>query len=111
MTKLEMLFIRACKSLNTEKRVHSVYKRFYYRHNKNPDPALVSILLNICEKYCPIPSEKLLSELNPDSIYYMGQDKPYWSICLRVLISHIRLTEAVKFDGMIKPLMFRRKQI
>ena len=51
LSKVEILFIRACKSLDSEKRIRSVYRRFYGNYdNTTTTNALIRILGDLVDK-------------------------------------------------------------
>lgn len=110
--KIELLFIRACKSYDSHKRVHSVYNRFYY-YGAAVDYAHVSnILLSICKKYDLITLEKMVDGLNPANAWKYGLDDgegvSYHRQLCNFLISEIRLTEVSKLPEYIAPSKFKR---
>lgn len=110
MSKLEMLFVRACKSSNPSKRVDSIYRRFYLSSKRNNDHAISSILLTICENYHPIPVKELVNGLNPANNWMFVDTEDYFTLLKHVLISHIMLSKAqcwIEY-GFVKPLMWRK---
>ena len=100
MNSLQLLLVRACKTRDPQKRLESVYRRYYYNGGMQ-SADMVSILNNICREYIPNSSEKLINNLNPAQAFMYGCDKntPYFDLCLKVLISHIRLTAADDIPG------------
>lgn len=111
MNKLDQLFIRACKLENPHKRVFSVYKRFYCRDIKNPEPHIINILAKLCDKYVPMTTTHLLGVLDPNHIqFFIREDYDYNQACLQTLISRIRLSEVSKFPGLTSPARFRREE-
>lgn len=72
LRKTEMLLIRACKSRDPQKRLVSVYRRFYYNGNMTEiqvNNALICILGGLPESCIPKVSpakvyEKLIEEMN-----------------------------------------------
>ncbi len=54
MYNVEILLIRACKSNNPEKRLASVYRRFFYSGKMETFDLLI-ILNNLCETHLPNP--------------------------------------------------------
>jgi hypothetical protein len=106
MNKTELLFIRASKSLDPLTRIRSVYRRRYGNYD-NRDSHILSIFTNICEKYNIISIGALLTALDPNNIWkYSSVDDGYQLQALKVLISHVRLSEIIKFEGYIAPLRF-----
>lgn len=114
MNNVEQLFIRACKSKDSQKRIRSVYRRFYLG-GFGPDPqgeaAILSILSNIADKHMQLKIGDLLSDLHPDRDWYFDikESDSYFGGCIKVLASRIRLTEAAKFVGLTKPGRFRTR--
>jgi hypothetical protein len=104
MTKLEQLFIRACKSSDGKKRIRSLYRRFYY-YEYDPQHA-VNILAEICDKHLHLKTAELISDLSPNNEWKHPANN-YWERCLSILIGKIRLSEVSKFDGLTAPLRFR----
>lgn len=114
MTKTEMLFVRACKS-SSDKRVYSLYRRFYYVGHwvkqDELDARIGSVLLDICEKYCPVNVRELIGRLDPNWIWskHIYKDSySYQKVLLEYLIGHIANTEVSCFPNIIKPIMNRR---
>lgn len=105
MNKVELLFVRACKSGKGLKRVESIYRRFY---NKSVSyqvqrQAIISILLNICETYCPIGAFVLVNRLNPDSTYIQNRydgEYDYERVLLDFLIDRISVEPKYIFEGL-----------
>ncbi|MGZ7118229.1 MAG: hypothetical protein ACXVH2_00820 [Methanobacterium sp.] len=108
MTNTEQLFIRACKSLNPELRVRSVYRRFYGDYYNAANTSY--LLINICNKYDLVSIKDLIEDLNPDNKWkYAYVDDSYWALVMNILISKIRLTEISKLPELKKPLRFRHE--
>jgi len=96
MNKLDMLFIRACKSKDPYKRVCSVYKRFYCEDTKQRYN-LIGIMSSIVDKYGDITLSHFINETSPDSPRnVLDEDKTYWKVVLRVLINEFRFKEVDK---------------
>ena len=107
MKKLDQLFIRACKTLYPERRVRSVYRRFYTRQSV-PDVYLIGALARLCDKYVPMSAVDLIQELSPEQAWRnCSSGYSYDKVCLRVLINRIRFSEKCEFPGMVAPLRFR----
>ena len=105
MDKVQQLFVRACKSGKGLKRVESVYRRFYskglsYQEQRR---AIISLLLDICAKYCPIDTKELVNKLNPNSIYvhfvYNGY-YDYEQVLRDILFGHIATSPKSLFEGL-----------
>lgn len=110
MNKLDQLLVRACKSGDPQKRLQSVYRRFYM-NNRVTDKDLCHILSKVVDKYVNVKAMKLIQELSPESMFmpHMADDSPYWNQALQVLIYYIRFTEPSEFEGMEIPAMFRNE--
>ena len=115
MDKLDLLFIRACKSGNALKRVQSVYRRYYYGLADSYD-CMANILLDICEKYDLIKMSFLISELDPRlpiNAYKLANlpiEEYHLQVC-RIFISKIRCSRVDKFDGFKSPCRFNKRHI
>jgi hypothetical protein len=115
LTNTQQLLIRACKSLEAEKRLISVYKRFYYRGatEKETKKNLIIILSRVFEMIVePDILDDIISELSPNNIKWTlfdRNDYVYEDVVLQYMISKIRLTEVSKIAGFRKPLCFRNK--
>lgn len=107
LTKTELLLIRAIKSKNPMKRLVSVYKRQYGIEHSDIT-ALLSIIAGIVDDHQPISSSHIVKELNP-SRSDIWQSEDYQEQALRVLVSHLRLTEVIKFNGWVSPASIRNK--
>jgi hypothetical protein len=106
MEKLDVLFVRACKSSDPKIRLKSLYRRFYL-NNENPTPHLVNILGNIVDKHIPMSAVTLMYELSPVNNWKYGEGAKFHDICLGVLITRIRLSKVDVFPGFVKPAQFR----
>lgn len=107
---IQTLFIRACKSKDPEKRVGSVYRRFYLPYNQSDTNAIIaSILTEIVDEYTPIHLHNLLRELSPQAYFY-NPETDYWTKVKKILINHIRLSHKDCFGNMRVPLMFRKEK-
>jgi len=111
MNKTTQLFIRACKSADSEKRVHSVYRRFYLASQEDNSGFIANILLGICQNYDLYRLQDLACDLSPGSLVLYGPpDNNYWHCVMRVAISKIQLSERSKFPGLTWPARSRRKE-
>lgn len=108
MNKIDQLFIRACKSLNPDIRLRSVYRRFYgnYEHH---DIHIANVLISLNEKYDIVSAKICMLELSPDNFIMFGCtiDDDYYLIVKKMLTSKIRLSSIKKFPGMKTPLKFK----
>jgi hypothetical protein len=114
LTKLEMLFVRACKSKNAKLRLNSVYRRFYCKGIKYPEQYIVNILSRLCEEHNLLTITQLLDKLSTnnrwkysDSCVNIDNPVAYNNLILEIIISTIRLSEISKFEGFISPAIFR----
>lgn len=108
MDKIEILFVRACKSENTLERIKSVYRRFYYSEYKSEPVAC--ILTRIASKYDLIRLRELIQDLDPQNSWEFGynEDTPYYERVVAIMASTIRLANVDKFPGYRVPAMFRK---
>ena len=107
MDNTTQLFIRACKSKNPEKRINSVYRRFY-THHSDADIHIINILSRICDMYLKLRVVDVISEISPEKAWLTcNGEYNYNKACLSVLTSKIRLSEVKVFNGLSKPLMFK----
>jgi len=110
MNKIDQLFVRACKSECPEKRVLSVYRRFYVQHHVPESYAYhAQITARICEKYELCSLLELVSATNPENKWQYSLDKDvcYHQFVFRVLVRKIRFADTSKFEGLIAPAKFR----
>lgn len=106
MNTTEMLWIRACKSLNRQKRLKSVYRRFY-SYEPLTKYNLSQILVQIVTEYELISTVELIDALNPNK--YIDDKRDYWTRVADTLVSAIALTNPYeKFQGYIAPKRFRK---
>lgn len=108
MNKIDQLFVRACKSLNPELRLRSVYRRFYgnYEHK---DIHIANVLIALNDTYNIASAKDCLLELDPNRyiMYGCNIDDEYYLIVKKMLTSKIRLSSIKKFPGMNTPLKFK----
>ena len=106
MNKIEMLFIRACKSYEPSIRVTSVYHRFYGDYGSTQNTiALCSILSELCTKYGLITVSRLTN--NVLSLHLRGQHpKPMQNLLLSTFIEAIRFTNV---DTLPKDFIHKNK--
>lgn len=115
MKKLDMLYIRACKSKNPIKRLRSLYRRFYFQIEKESDKMIFTTimhnLLRIAEEAkIPKMSLELIEGLDPKRYYrYGGVDSDCYELMVsRVLCSLIRLTIVDLFPDVIWPGKYKK---
>lgn len=106
MNNIDQLFVRACKAGNPDKRLQSVYRRFYLSSTKEDSiPHIVVILGNIIDKY--LPPIRLVNLLQSLDTEFDIPKRPYRELCLQVLTSKIRYCKATDIQGIITPIRFR----
>lgn len=112
MTKIDQLFIRACKSRYPEKRVLSVYRRFYIDFGGDIYNHLVQIFSRICDEHVLFKTIDLSNDLDPENKWKYGleRDTPYHRFCFRVLMSKIRLAEVSSLNGLSVAARFKKTQ-
>jgi hypothetical protein len=86
MKKIDMLWVRACKSMHPEQRLKSLYRRFYLPENLD-NRHLTIILMGICRQYYPVDADRFIENMQPA---YMNPNQPYWDIISQIVIGHIR---------------------
>jgi len=110
MDNTTQLFIRACKSKNSEKRLYSVYRRFYGNY-ENVEPNIAYILSKICDEYLNITNTQMIEKLNPTNTWMYNNEEgetPYSFITMRMLCSSLRQSSINCFPNMVKPSLFRK---
>jgi hypothetical protein len=115
MNKLDMIFVRACKSSDPRKRLNSLYYRFYGVNERvGNENEILYKLACICEEYDLISITKLVNSLSPSNAWkytdgslfdtsYTGDPR------FGLLLSTIRLSRVDKFPGFISCKKFRDK--
>ena len=119
MDKIEMLFVRACKSINPQQRMKSVYKKFYLGSDIEFERNINMILADIIDEYFPMKIEDYIRSLSEkkwlDESYNPKPKTPIddWEYTLDVLINHIRFIKSDQFleSGCILPRKFRSHDI
>lgn len=104
MTKLDMLWVRACKSKNPQRRLQSVYRRFYLCGEPEVED-LAGILCDLVDKYLDLPLHNVIDGLNPNHPYYM--EHTYHEQVLAFFTSKLRLSPSSCYKGYIAPRRFR----
>ena len=105
MDKLDQLFIRACKVENSEKRLQSIYRRFYLPC-KQFAPVTAYNLARIVDEYLNYNVADLMQDMLSSSLKVSG-GMNYYEKFLSVLISKIRYTSNTEFKGLTKPSRFK----
>ena len=105
MDKLDQLFIRACKVENSEKRLQSIYRRFYLPCEQYTT-VTSHVLARIVDENLKYSIGDLLVDMSPSSIK-VCEGMTYYEKFLSVLISKIRYTNINEFEGLTKPSKFK----
>lgn len=109
MDKCQALFIRACKSNNTQHRLKRLYKMIYF--GQYDSSHVVTILSRIVQDYNLTTVQRLIEDLNPNQGWKYGadEDTSYNDRVILVLSSVIRLTVVGQLKGYPVPAKFRNK--
>lgn len=106
-TKMDQLWIRACKSKDPLIRIHSVYQRFYCNASVDDAvPFIAGILVDVCDRLCPISLSRIINALSPSGTVH-GR---YYEKVVVCLMNHIRYTEKEKLPFLIVPKHMRNVQ-
>lgn len=110
MNKTEMLFIRACKSKDPEKRLFTLYNKKYLKCTKEDSYLYISVLLtDLVHNYNLLSIKELVDKLStflyfrqtinsyPERIYYIMRSKIRFAPCTEY-----------QFPVLIKPLRNRK---
>ena len=109
MDNIDQLFIRACKSREPEKRILSVYRRFYLSGGEQSYSHLVAILAKIINERIDYPLTDILSDLNPENPWRSASNEgSYWERVFDLLVSKIRLARVSELQGLKAPLKLRK---
>lgn len=103
MDKTKQLIIRACKSSNPDMRLRQLYRRFYGNVPRGEESRFIAgILASICDDYTPIKTSSMIDYLDLNNRWKFGimDDDSYLDGVVKVLASHIRLTEKDCFVGL-----------
>lgn len=107
MNNLQSLLIRACKSKDPERRLKSVYKRYYYpRYNPK---AVTQILVKLSEEFYPMTATTVFEMMAPENAWLYGENNNHYEHCVRILISHFQLAEINKLKGFRVAAPYRNK--
>lgn len=107
MSKIEMLFVRACKSRNPYKRVSSVYRRFYWS-GEVVDHIIVGLLADICQKHLEVKLYKVIERLDPIG-FMRDSNESHTERAFKYCVSRLRLSEVARFPGYRTPCCFKSK--
>lgn len=108
MNRTQILFIRAVKSNEPERRLRRLYKMFYCGDYLSSHMA--SILKDIVVENDVMSVTDWIDGLNPDNDWKYGieSSQNYYEKCVLLMSSHIRLTAVSQFKNFIKPAKFRK---
>jgi len=111
MHKVEQLVIRACKSKDPNTRLRRVYDRFYLRSASDNlyRDAMVHVLANICDKHLDLTVIEVISGCQKDRLFPRADQPSFEERALNYLISKVRFTEVIKFEGLTHPIHFRNQ--
>lgn len=110
MDSVKQLIIRACKSKNPEKRLRTLYRRFYLTQvDDKTDFFIAGILTSICDTYLNVTVTQMVSDFCPQTAWKHGIDDEdtYWAAAVKILTGYIRLAERDRFPGLTPPAQFR----
>lgn len=111
MDKMTQLWIRACKSKDPSKRLHSVLRRFYLVGGNGTYKleAIIHHLSVIVDKYISVDSYTLYKELTQEDTFFRDDRTPQEKM-LSFMVRTIAFTEVSKLDGLTTPCKFRNKE-
>lgn len=108
MTKIHQLIIRACKSQNPQRRLRSVYRRFYGKFDYDTE-----------SKYLPVIVCEVVDEYLKPTVFNVIKGISCWDYIpefnslgynqkvLRYLVDLIRYSDVEKFPGLTRAAKFR----
>ena len=112
LSKLQILIIRACKSHQPERRLTSIYKRFYLSDNDNIKMNLIMMLSTVVQDAnITISLSTVHESLNPNAFRYnfcKTQEYDFNNAFLWMMIDQIRFSDISLFKGYVYPVRFRR---
>lgn len=105
LNNLNKLYIRACKSKNPQKRLRSIYRRFYFYQPAIQDEVIANNLAAIVEEYNLLTISKLTQALDPCNDYcYSGDDpKSHWNRIMVAMWQAIRYTHRDDLPDFLTP--------
>ena len=102
----DLLFVRACKSLDPYVRLETLYRRIYL---SEPSKGNLSLILSeICDKYNLLTVSKTIMELHPSYGSYSFDLTPYDTRVFMLMVSTLRFAPVDKLDGYIPSRKFRK---
>lgn len=116
MNKVDQLFIRACKNMESTKKLLWVYRRYYWSHGTDEEAyrEISGILERITEEYFPMSA--------PDMIRYIDPAEPKWRMSKEKYSFGYKVMNAYRFHvwkvrgkelenlGYIIPAYFRNQK-
>ena len=87
--KTDQLFIRACKSWNSDERLLRVYRRFYYSHGSDEEAyrEIAGILGRISEEHFNMPVEYMVNYIDPNAARW-NFDKEEYTFSYKVMLAY-----------------------
>jgi len=112
MDNMTQLFIRACKVYDSEKRLRSIYRRFFLSTLDENDVrrGLTINLVSICDKYLNVSVRDMVVDMNPDKYPGLFEPRTYPEAVLFAVTGFIRMADKDKFKGLAVPARFRNKE-
>lgn len=111
MKNIEQLIVRACKSDNPQKRLASVYRRFWLSPRMFGSSMAAIVMTNqladLCQKYQLIELDKYVNKMQQSPL--SGEEETINQRQYRILIETVRYTSNEKFEGLTLPLLWRKK--
>ena len=113
MNKIDMLFVRACKTIIADKKFLWLYRRFYMNqpNEERAYSGIAMILERIVEENFPMRTSDLVSYIDPNAVQWTDYDElPSFAYrVMRAYRLHIFRIENDELDklGYIPPAYFR----
>lgn len=108
MNNIELLVIRACKSECPDKRLVSVYRRFYGKYDeKTTTEGINHILVTLVDRYKLMDIYDIIKEMSPDNSWKYQSNDTYLGVANQILLSSIRLSSINVFPGFVSPKRFK----
>lgn len=116
ISKIDQLFIRACKSSNPDKRLRSIYRRFYLKASHEDETIYISNhLVYLVDKYFTLSIGEYLRRRSGWLMYFdvaqeVASDHQITLWVMRGYLAYgVTLDDCFKV-GIPKPAMFRNKE-
>jgi len=108
MTKTQQLIIRACKSKNPQRRLRSVYRRFYGRFDYDIESRYLSIVVcDVVDDYIKPSTFDVITGVSGWDFIPKLNAFDHNQKVLQYLMDLIRFSEESKFPGLTKAAKFR----